>query len=36
MSDIHEKLVIEVMDTDDNKKEKIIHNISKVTGIKGN
>jgi hypothetical protein len=36
ISDIHDKLVIEVMDTDDNKKEKIIHNISKVTGIKGN
>jgi len=34
-SDIHDKLVIEVMETDDDKKEKIIHNISKVTTIKG-
>jgi len=33
-SDIHDKLVIEVMDTDDEKKEKIIKNISKVTTIK--
>jgi len=33
-SDIHDKLVIEVMETDDDKKEKIIHNISKVTTIK--
>ena len=33
-SDVHDKLVIEVMETDDNKKEKIIHNISKVTTIK--
>ena len=34
ISDIHDKLVIEVMETDDDKKEKIIHNISKVTSIK--
>jgi len=34
VSDIHDKLVIEVMETDDNKKEKIIHNISKATSIK--
>ena len=33
-SDLHDKLVIEVMETDDDKKEKIIHNISKVTIIK--
>jgi len=33
-SDIHDKLVIEVMETDDEKKEKIIHNISKATIIK--
>ena len=33
-SDIHDKLVIEVMETGDDKKEKIIHNISKVTTIK--
>jgi len=33
-SDVHDKLVIEVMETDDEKKEKIIHNISKVTTIK--
>jgi len=33
-SDIHDKLVIEVMETDDDKKEKIIHNISKATTIK--
>ena len=33
-SDFHDKLVIEVMETDDDKKEKIIHNISKVTTIK--
>ena len=30
ISDVHDKLVIEVMETDDNKKDKIIHNISKV------
>lgn len=35
ISDIHDKLVIEVMETDDDKKDKIIHNISKVTTIKG-
>jgi hypothetical protein len=34
ISDVHDKLVIEVMETDDNKKEKIIRNISKVTTIK--
>jgi len=34
VSDIHDKLVIEVMETDDNKKDKIIHNISKATTIK--
>jgi len=34
MSDKHDKLVIEVMETDDNKKEKIIKNISKATIIK--
>jgi len=34
ISDIHDKLVIEVMETDELKKEKIIHNISKVTTIK--
>jgi len=33
-SDIHDKLVIEVMETDDEKKEKIIKNISKATIIK--
>jgi len=33
-SDIHDKLVIEVMETDDNKKEKIIKNILKVASIK--
>ena len=32
-SDIHDKLVIEVMDTDDGKKDKIIKNISKVTTL---
>ncbi|MFY7728040.1 MAG: hypothetical protein ACOVRN_00835 [Flavobacterium sp.] len=36
ISDVHDKLVIEVMETDDEKKDKIIHNISKVTTIKGN
>jgi len=35
-SDIHDKIVVEVMETDDDKKEKIIKNISKVTGIKRN
>jgi hypothetical protein len=34
ISDVHDKLVIEVMETDDNKKDKIIKNISKVTTIK--
>jgi len=33
ISDVHDKLVIEVMETDDDKKEKIIKNISKVTTI---
>jgi len=33
-SDVHDKLVIEVMETADDKKEKIIHNISKATTIK--
>jgi len=33
-SDVHDKLVIEVMETDDDKKEKIIKNISKATIIK--
>ena len=33
-SDIYDNMVIQVMETDDNKKEKIIHNISKVTIIK--
>jgi len=33
-SDIYDKLVIEVMETDDQKKNKIIHNISKATIIK--
>jgi hypothetical protein len=33
MSDKHDKLVIEVMETDDDKKDKIIRNISKVTTI---
>jgi hypothetical protein len=36
ISDIHDKLVIEVMETDNDKKEKIIKNISKVTTIKEN
>jgi hypothetical protein len=36
ISDVHDKLVIEVMETDDNKKEKIIKNISKATTIKEN
>ena len=36
ISDVHDKLVIEVMETDDDKKEKIIKNISKVTTIKEN
>jgi len=36
MSDKHDKLVIEVMETDDDKKDKIIKNISKVTIIKDN
>jgi hypothetical protein len=34
ISDVHDKLVIEVMETDDDKKEKIIKNISKATIIK--
>jgi hypothetical protein len=34
MSDKHDKLVIEVMETDNDKKEKIIKNISKATTIK--
>ena len=33
ISDVHDKLVIEVMETDDDKKDKIIHNISKATII---
>lgn len=33
ISDIHDKLVIEVMETDDDKKNKVIHNISKATII---
>ena len=36
ISDVHDKLVIEVMQTDDDKKEKIIKNISKVTTIRDN
>ena len=36
ISDVHDKLVIEVMQTDDDKKEKIIKNISKVTTITDN
>ena len=36
ISDVHDKLVIEVMQTDDDKKEKIIKNISKATCIKKN
>ena len=36
ISDIHDKLVIEVMQTDDDKKEKIIKNILKATTIKEN
>jgi len=36
ISDIHDKLVIEVMETDDDKKGKIIKNISKATTIKEN
>jgi hypothetical protein len=36
ISDVHDKLVIEVMETDDDKKEKIIKNISKATTIKEN
>lgn len=34
ISDIHDKLVIEVMETDDDKKDKIIYNISKATIIR--
>jgi len=34
ISDVHDKLVIEVMETDNLKKEKIIKNISKATTIK--
>ncbi len=33
ISDVHDKIVVEVMETDEEKKEKIIHNISKVTTI---
>jgi hypothetical protein len=33
ISDVHDKLVIEVMETDDDKKDKIITNISKSTSI---
>jgi len=36
ISDVHDKLVIEVMETDDDKKGKIIKNISKATTIKEN
>jgi hypothetical protein len=36
ISDKYDKLVIEVMETDDGKKEKIIKNISKATTIKEN
>ena len=36
ISDVHDKLVIEVMETDDDKKEKIIKNISKATCISKN
>jgi len=36
ISDKYDKLVIEVMETDDDKKDKIIKNISKVTTIKDN
>jgi hypothetical protein len=36
ISDVHDKLVIEVMETADDKKEKIIKNISKATTIKEN
>ena len=34
ISDVHDKLVIEVMETEDDKKDKIIHNISKATVIR--
>jgi len=34
ISDVHDKIVIEVMETEDDKKEKIIKNISKATTIK--
>ncbi len=33
ISDVHDKIVVEVMETDEEKKEKIIHNFSKVTTI---
>jgi hypothetical protein len=36
ISDVHDKLVIEVMETDDSKKDKIIKNISKATTIREN
>jgi hypothetical protein len=36
ISDVHDKIVIEVMETEDDKKEKIIKNISKATTIKEN
>ena len=35
-SDIHDKLVVEIMETDEDKKEKIIKNISKATVISKN
>ena len=35
-SDIHDKLVVEIMETDEDKKEKIIKNISKATIIQEN
>ena len=33
-SDIYDKMMVQIMETDDNKKEKIIHNISKATTIR--
>ena len=36
ISDVHDKLVIEVMETDDSKKDKIIKNISRATTIREN
>jgi hypothetical protein len=35
-SDVHDKLVVEIMETDDDKKEKIIKNISRATVIQEN